>query len=90
MINKKTSGALFRNNYKDKDTHPDYKGKGEYSDGEPFEIAGWVKKDKNGNDYISFLISEPYNVNSSEKKEVVPQGKAVYEQSQTIDDDLPF
>lgn len=90
MNNKNTVGALFTNNYKDKDTHPDYKGRGEYPDGNPFEIAGWTKQDKNGNDYISFVISEPYNANMTEKKVVEPQGKAIYQKSQVVDDDLPF
>lgn len=90
MNNKNTVGALFTNNYKDKDTHPDYKGRGEYPDGKPFEIAGWTKKDKNGNDYISFVISEPYNANMTEKKVVEPTGKAIYNQSLDADDDLPF
>lgn len=89
MINKDIVGNLFTNNYKTKETQPDYKGKGEYPDGKPFEIAGWIKKDKNGNDFISFVIREPY-VAEVDSKDAPKTSKAIYEESKNIDDDLPF
>lgn len=89
MNQKNTVGALFTNTYKDKDTQPDYKGRGEYPDGKPFDIAGWIKKDKNGNDYISFVIQEPYQP-KLDTKDAPSTGKAIYQESKELDDDLPF
>ncbi|TXH52881.1 MAG: DUF736 domain-containing protein [Desulfurellales bacterium] len=52
-------GALFNNKRKEKDTHPDFTGKGNYA-GTDFEVSGWKKKDRNGNPYISLSFKEPY------------------------------
>jgi uncharacterized protein (DUF736 family) len=89
------NGALFPNNYKSKDVHPDYKGKITI-DGVEKAIAGWVKTDKTGKEYLSISISElqertennnfePNKLSPSPQKPSPMEG--IPSES---DDDLPF
>ena len=48
-------GSLFKNGYKQKESHPDTKGEVKI-DGELYELAGWKKKTKSGDDYLSLTI----------------------------------
>lgn len=41
------SGVLFKNYRKEKPSHPDYRGNGEF-DGYQFEISAWIKEGKRG------------------------------------------
>lgn len=54
------SGALFRNGKKENDKHPDYRGSCEINN-EEYWMSAWLKKDKNGNTYmsLSFQSKEP-------------------------------
>lgn len=52
-------GAIFKNDRKEKDTHPDYRGKINV-DGVDKEISLWVKESKDGKKFFSASISEPY------------------------------
>jgi len=61
MEQKPNTGAIFKNNKKEKETHPDYRGKINV-DGVEKEIALWVNTSKNGLQYFSASISEPYVV----------------------------
>jgi len=61
MEQKPNTGAIFKNNKKEKETHPDYRGKINV-DGVEKEIALWVNTSKNGLQYFSASISEPYIV----------------------------
>lgn len=58
METKLNTGVLFKNNKKS-ESHPDMKGKININ-GKELEIAGWSKKDKNGNVYLSLKVSEPF------------------------------
>lgn len=63
-------GVLFKNDRKEEDRHPDYKGKIN-ANGQDFELAAWIREDRNGRKYMSLSISEPY-----EKPEQAPKPTA--------------
>ena len=52
-------GVIFKNDQKGNDKSPSYRGKGNFK-GVDFELACWVKQDKNGNSYFTVAFSEPY------------------------------
>lgn len=99
---KDNNGAMFPNQYKSKDTHPDYKGKITIN-GQEKAIAGWVKTSKEGKEYLSISISElqekaESNTFEPSKLKSAPQKMGNIEanfQEDAIrdlqdDDDLPF
>ena len=55
---KDNSGVLFKNDYKDADNKPDYKGKCKVN-GVEMEMSAWIKQGQNGK-FMSFAFSEPY------------------------------
>ena len=59
MEQKNNTGAIFKNDYKKTDSHPDYKGKA-LIDGVEKEIALWLKESKTGTKYFGVVVSEPY------------------------------
>ena len=76
---KPNSGAIFKNDRKEKETHPDYRGTINV-EGKDFEISLWTKEGKNGK-FFSASIKEPYKKNES----VTP---ASFDKDPK--DDLPF
>ena len=53
------SGSLFKNKFKEAGSRqPDYKG-GCKIGGVVYDIAGWIKQDKNGQNYFSFAFQVP-------------------------------
>jgi uncharacterized protein (DUF736 family) len=77
MENKPNTGAIFKNDNKKADNHPDYRGKVNVN-GKEMEIALWVKQGKSGS-YFSASFSEPYvKTETPTISPVVPN------------DDLPF
>ena len=57
---KNNNGALFKNDRKESDNHPDYKGDA-IVEGVPVWISAWVKESKGGVKYMSlaFNAKEP-------------------------------
>ena len=51
------TGSMFRNKDKKEDKHPDGRGTANI-DGTLYELAGWRKKDKNGDPYYFFVFKE--------------------------------
>lgn len=49
------SGSLFKNTRKEKDNHPDERGDAMIG-GTLYEVAAWLKKDRNGNTFRSLSI----------------------------------
>ena len=77
-------GAIFKNNYKEKETQPDYKGTFTATEtikaGTEISLACWVNQDKNGNSYFGLIASLPMEKETTTaKKEVL-----------ATQDDLPF
>ena len=66
MTGKDNSGAIFKNERKEKESHPDYKGKAKIN-GQEFEIAAWINEAKStGKKYmaLSFKPSEQNKTDS--------------------------
>ena len=65
-VHKASSGSLFKNQYKEKDSQPDYKGGCCTPDGVQWELAGWVSTTQSGDKYISIKVQTPYVKEESE------------------------
>ena len=76
---KNNSGSMFLNQKKEKDSHPDRTGSA-LIDGVEYWISGWVKKDKNGNPWMSLAFK---------RKEIKPDSVR-REVEDDLNDDIPF
>jgi hypothetical protein len=91
------SGSLFKNQKKDKDTHPDYTGNG-MIDGKGFWFSAWIKKDRNGNTFMSLSFKPKEEMVSTGKHSYSPGGKVKREdpistgrpRNDDMDDSIPF
>lgn len=52
------SGSLFKNDRKEKDTHPDYRGDLCLPDGSMIRLAGWIKQGAKGS-FLSLAVDKP-------------------------------
>jgi hypothetical protein len=77
-------GALFRNNDKTEDKHPDYRGNITTDDGTEFWLSAWLKVSKNGMKYMSLSV-KPKNADTAQPKTAT--GGSV---SREFDDSIPF
>jgi len=78
-------GVLFKNDRKEKETHPDYKGSYTDGNGVEFWLSAWLKKDKNGNTFMSLSTTakdEVHNKGMQQARQAM--------QPKELDDDLPF
>lgn len=51
-------GNLHRNNYKEQDKHPDYRGSINVC-GEVAELSGWINTNRNGGKFLGLEITPP-------------------------------
>ena len=80
------SGALFKNDKKEKDSHPDYQGDALIG-GTEYWISAWLKEGKRGK-FFSFAFKP-----KDEKAGVKPAAKPATKQAHAfdgVDDDIPF
>lgn len=75
------SGILFKNNRKQQDTHADYEGNCTIA-GQEYWMNAWLKKDKNGNTFMSFAF-KPKKLPSEPKPQPAFEDKFA-------DDTIPF
>ena len=81
------TGAIFKNDNKKADNHPDYKGKVNVN-GKEMEIALWMKTSAKGVKFMSVSFSEPYiKTNEPQINGTLKQPSYV---SLDAKDDLPF
>lgn len=78
---KDNSGSLFKNDRKEKDTHPDYRGSA-MIDGVDMWISAWLKEGKNGQKFMS-LSFKP-------KDEQKSAGKPANRKTADEDSEIPF
>lgn len=57
METQNNSGAIFRNEKKDKPTAPDYTGSA-WIDKKKYQIAGWINKSKSGQSYMRLIFEQ--------------------------------
>ena len=77
MQQKNNTGAIFKNENKTTDKHPEYKGKVLVNNKE-MEIALWVKTSAKGVKFFSVSLSEPFVKSQLQNKPL------------EINNDLPF
>ena len=87
METRNNTGAIFKNDNKKADNHPDYKGKVNVN-GKEMEVALWLKTSAKGVKFFSVSFSEPY-IKTDE-----PQINGTLKQPSYVSldakDDLPF
>ena len=76
-------GAFFRNDRKENEKQPDYKGPLNV-EGKDYELAGWIRKSKTGKTYMSLSVQEPLEKRAQDTN--IDRGAADPE----LDDDIPF
>ena len=75
---KDNSGSLFRNDRKEKETHPDFKGSC-LLNGVKMDIAAWIKQSSTGTKFMSLRFEEPRERAAAPKKS-----------EEVVDEDIPF
>lgn len=80
------NGAIFKNNKKEKETHPDYNGKILDPNGKEWELSLWVKKSAAGNSYFSVAVKEPWKKDVVDAMVETKKGNALLDE----DDDFGF
>lgn len=82
---KPDSGSLFRNDKKESDKHPDYKGDA-LIDGKEFWVSAWINEGKNGK-YMSLKYAEKQ---AAHDQGIAQAKTAIADDPAVIDDDIPF
>jgi hypothetical protein len=80
-------GVLFKNDRKEKDTHPDYKGSCEV-DGTEYWLSAWIKDGRNGK-FMSLAFTEKEEERAPAP---APRGRngGREQRRDDFDDDIPF
>jgi hypothetical protein len=79
-------GALFKNDRKESDNHPDYKGKINI-EGVDYWLSAWIKTDKNGAKYMSL---SPQRKDQGQQQKPQQQQQRTGGQRDDFDQDVPF
>ena len=79
---KPSTGALFKNDRKEEERHPDYNGKIALPDGTEHFLNAWIKTAKSGKKFMSLSIGKPVQW----KGDAGPRASLKSE----LSDDIPF
>ena len=89
-MDKDNSGALFKEEDKKSEKHPDYKGNC-LVNGQKMYIAAWINESQGGKKYMSLSFSAPSTDAKYNKTDSTATPKPEFETPQaTAGDDLPF
>ena len=86
METRNNTGAIFKNDNKKAENHPDYKGKVNVN-GKDMEIALWMKTSAKGVKFMSASFSEPFVKGEPQINGTLKQPSYV---NLDVNDDLPF
>lgn len=86
---KDMTGSLFRNNRKEKDTHPDYNGSCRI-DGHDMWMSAWLRERPNGEKYFSFAFKRKDGTSDRPAQTVISQVRQHFPDAKVLDDDIPF
>ena len=75
------SGALFRNDRKEKDTQPDYTGECRI-EGVEYRLSAWLNESKNGKKYMGLKLTA--------KDDMPGQQAPTADPPKDFDDEMPF
>ena len=84
---KDNSGALFKNDKKESDSHPDYKGSA-MIDGSDYWVSGWINVSNAGTKYMKFSYSPKEQIHSNGVQQV--QAAVGGMSMAQLEDDIPF
>ena len=93
---KDMSGSLFRNDRKESDSHPDYKGSA-LINGVDHWLDAWINKDRNGNSYMSLKLKPKDGAGGGRTSQPNPTGgtrgggsRSAPAFDDDLDSDVPF
>ncbi len=94
MEQRNNTGAIFKNDNKKAENHPDYKGKVLVNNKE-MEVALWLKTSAKGVKFFSASFSEPFvksepQINKNEPQITGTLKEVIIHESNFDNDDLPF
>ena len=88
MEQRDNSGVLFKNDRKEKENQPDYRGKCMVN-GMPMDISAWIKQGQSGK-FMSFAFSEPYPQDQRTDSQRQVDATNKLHGAAPFDDSLPF
>ena len=80
------SGSMFKNDRKEKETHPDYKGTA-LINGVEMWMSSWLKTGANGTKFMSFSFQPK---EQQQARNPMPAPPALKQPAPDFDDDMPF
>ena len=83
---KDNSGAMFVNDKKESETHPDRKGSA-MIDGKEYWVSGWVNTSKTGTKYMSLKFNAKDEL---QNKAIEETKKLLQPDAVEFDEDIPF